>query len=343
MQRMFTEFKIKNLTLKNRVVMPPMCMYCAPETGMATKWHMIHYATRAVGGVGLVIVEATAVSPEGRLSSNDLGIWDDNHIKGLSEIVSAVHEGGAKIGIQLNHGGRKCEAKGMEIEAPSPIPYNEGDPIPKEMSKQDIQNTVREFQEAAIRADKAEFDLIQIHAAHGYLLNEFLSPLTNKREDEYGGSPENRVRMLGEVLDEVRTVWPAEKPIEVRITAEDYQEGGNHAENLGEMLNLIKNKGIDLINVSTGGLVSVVPKAYPGYQVPQAEIIKKITDLPVAAGGMLSDVNDINDILEQGKADLIYLGRELMRNPYWVLGAARELGYDLEWPKQYERAKIRLK
>lgn len=341
MPKLFNEFKIKNLTLKNRIVMPPMCMYCAPEDGMATMWHVIHYGTRAVGGVGLVIVEATGISPEGRLSSNDLGIWNDVHVKGLSEIVEAIHTGGAKAGIQLNHGGRKCEAKGAEIEAPSPIPYNEGDPQPKEMSKQDIADTVQEFKNAAIRADQAGFDLIQIHAAHGYLLNEFLSPLTNHRTDQYGGSPENRVRIVGEVIDAVRDVWPSEKPLEIRVTAEDYMEGGNHAEDLGYMINLIKNKGLDSVNVSTGGLMPVVPKTYPGYQIPQAETIRRMTGLPVSAGGLLSDVNEVDGILNGGKADLIYLGRELLRNPYWVLHAAKTLGVDLEWPKQYERAKPR--
>ena len=339
MQKLFTEFKIKNLTLKNRVVMSPMCMYCAQDDGMVTDWHIVHYATRAVGGVGLIIVEATGVSPEGRLSSNDLGIWDDAHIEGLSKIVKAVHDAGAKIGLQINHGGRKCEAAGVQIEAPSPIPYNEGAEPPKEMSKEDIADTVKEFKNAAIRAEKAGFDLIQIHGAHGYLINQFLSPLTNHRTDEYGGIPENRVRFLGEVLDAVKSVWPSEKPIEVRITAEDYQEGGNHAEDLGKMINIVKDKGIDSINVSTGGVVSVVPKTYPGYQIPQAQTIGEITGLPVAAGGLITKPYEANTILIEEKADLIYLGRELLRNPYWVFSAAKELEYDLDWPKQYERAK----
>ena len=339
MQKLFTEFKIKNLTLKNRVVMSPMCMYCAQDDGMVTDWHIVHYATRAVGGVGLIIVEATGVSPEGRLSSNDLGIWDDAHIEGLSKIVKAVHDAGAKIGLQINHGGRKCEAAGVQIEAPSPIPYNEGAEPPKEMSKEDIADTVKEFKNAAIRAEKAGFDLIQIHGAHGYLINQFLSPLTNHRTDEYGGIPENRVRFLGEVLDAVKSVWPSEKPIEVRITAEDYQEGGNHAEDLGKMINIVKDKGIDSINVSTGGVVAVVPKTYPGYQIPQAQTIAEITGLPVAAGGLITKPHEANTILIEEKADLIYLGRELLRNPYWVFSAAKELEYDLDWPKQYERAK----
>jgi NADPH2 dehydrogenase len=341
LNNLFTEFKLKDLTLKNRVVMPPMCMYCAPENGLVTNWHVTHYATRAVGGAGLIILEATAVSPEGRLTSNDLGIWDDAHVEGLSRIAQIVHECGSKIGIQLNHGGRKCEAKGVTIEAPSPIPYQEGSMVPREMTKEDIADTVEEFRLAAVRARKAGFDLIQIHAAHGYLINEFLSPLTNRRTDEYGGSPENRVRFLGEVIDAVKTVWPAEKPLEVRITAEDYQDGGNRAEDLGEMLNLVKDKGIDSVNVSTGGLVSVVPNTYPGYQVPHAEIIKKMTGLPVAAGGLITGAREADDILTSGKVDLIYLGRELLRNPYWPLYAAKELNADLEWPKQYERAKPR--
>lgn len=341
MRKLFTEFTIKDLKLKNRIVMPPMCMYSAGDDGMVTDWHVIHYATRAVGGVGLIIVEATGVSPEGRLTSNDLGIWSDSHIEGLSWIVRAVHDCGAKIGIQLNHGGRKCEAKDAVIEAPSPIPYNEGGIVPREMLTDDIADTVDEFRNAAIRAHKAGFDLIQIHAAHGYLLNEFLSPLTNHRTDQYGGSPENRVRIAGEVVDAVREVWPAEKPLEIRVTAEDYMDGGNHAEDLGNMLNLIKRKGIDSVNVSTGGLMPVVPQTFPGYQIPQAESIRNMTGLPVSAGGLLSDAVEADSILADNKADLIYLGRELLRNPYWVLNAAKTLDVELEWPKQYERAKRR--
>ncbi|MGI6747847.1 MAG: NADPH dehydrogenase NamA [Anaerovoracaceae bacterium] len=341
MLNIFSEYEIKNLKLKNRIVMPPMCMYVAPETGMVTDWHVIHYATRAVGGTGLIIVEATAIAPEGRISAKDLGIWEDAHIPGLARIVNSVHENGAKIGIQLNHAGRKCTVKGMEIEAPSPIPYDEQSEIPKEMTKTDIDETVDEFRRAAIRANKAGFDLLQIHAAHGYLLSEFLSPLTNNREDEYGGSYENRVRFLGDVLAAVKSVWPEEKPIEVRISAEDYGEGGNQSEDLAEMLNLIKDKGIDSVNVSTGGVISVVPKAFPGYQVRHAEIIKRLTGLPVVAGGILSGAEEVYEIIVEKKADQIFLGRELLRNPYWPLHAARVLGIDIEWPEPYKRAKPR--
>lgn len=338
MVKLFSEYEIKNLKLKNRIVMPPMCMYVAPDTGFVTDWHVLHYATRAVGGVGLIIVEATGIAPEGRLTSRDLGIWDDAHIPGLASIVNAVHANGAKIGIQINHGGRKCEAIGMDIEAPSAIPYDQGSKMPREMTREDIAETVNEFKNAAIRAEKAGFDIIQIHAAHGYLLSEFLSPLTNKRQDEYGGSHENRVRFLGEVLDAVKSVWPKDKPVEVRVSAEDYGEGGNLAEDLGVMLNIIKHKGIDSVNVSTGGVIPVVPKAFPGYQVPHAEKIKELTGLPVVAGGLLSDPENIEEILKKDRADQVYLGRELLRNPYWTLGASRILGADFEWPEPYKRA-----
>lgn len=336
--KLFEPLNIKNMALKNRIVMPPMCMYCATETGMVTDWHVTHYATRAVGGAGLIVVEATGVSPEGRISAHDLGIWDDQHIEGLRSIVRAVHENSAKIGIQISHAGRKCEAEGLEIEAPSPIPYDENSLTPREMSNSDIEETIEQFRAAALRAEKAGFDLLQVHAAHGYLINEFLSPLTNHRLDEYGGSYENRVRFLDRVLEAVRSVWPAEKPLEIRITAEDYAEGGNHPEDLSIMLNLVKARGVDSINVSTGGLLPVVPKAFPGYQIPHAEVIKKSTGLPVAAGGLIIEPSLADSILEEGKADLVYLGRELLRNPYWPLHASLELDAVQEWPEQYKRA-----
>jgi NADPH2 dehydrogenase len=336
--KLFEPIQIKNLKLKNRIIMAPMCMYCAPETGMVTDWHRLHYATRAVGGAGLIMVEATGVSPEGRISSHDLGIWDDRHIEGLASIVGAVHENGARIGIQISHAGRKCEVEELEIEAPSPIPYDEKSRRPREMSIEDIAETIDQFRAAAHRAHQAGFDLLQIHAAHGYLINEFLSPLTNQRRDQYGGSHENRVRFLDQILEGVRSAWPEEKPLEIRVTAEDYAEGGNKPEDLAIMLNLVKGRGVDSVNVSTGGLLPVVPKAFPGYQVPHAEIIKKTTGLPVAAGGLMTDSTFADSIVEEDKADLVYLGRELLRNPYWPLHASLELEADQEWPEQYKRA-----
>lgn len=341
MSKLFSEFNIKNLVLKNRVVMPPMCMYCALEDGRVTPWHVLHYGSRAVGGVGLIILEATAISKEGRISSRDLGIWNDDHVEGLSKIVDTVHSMGGKIGIQLNHAGRKCEADKMEVEGPSPLIYDEGYLVPKEMTRDDIKETVEEFQKAAKRALEAGFDIIEIHGAHGYLINQFLSPLTNHRKDEYGGSVENRCRFLGQVLDAVVSVWPTEKPLALRVTAEDYQEGGNRPEDLVTIINMVKEKGINLINVSTGGVVPVVPKAFPGYQLPHAEIIKTGTSLPVIAGGLIREAEEADEIITKGKADLVYIGRALLGDPYWVLHSANTLKYDIEWPKQYERAKPR--
>jgi NADPH2 dehydrogenase len=341
MSKLFSEYKIKDLVLKNRIVMPPMCMYSAAGDGLVADWHPIHYASRAIGGVGLIIVEATGICPEGRISGNDLGIWDDEHIPGLRSLVDLLHKHGAKVGLQINHGGRKCEAPGMDIEAPSPLPFDVESKVPREMTKQDITETVLEFQSAAARALAAGFDLLEIHAAHGYLLSEFLSPATNKRTDEYGGSQENRVRMLGEVLDAVTKVWPKEKPLEVRVSAEDYVEGGNQAEDLAYMLNLVKDKGIDMVNVSTGGVVPAPPKVFPGYQVSHAQIIGRQTGLPVTAGGLLTDPVHIESVLGDEKIELVFLGRELLRDPYWPLRAASALAYEMEWPKQYLRAKPR--
>lgn len=337
MAKLFTKYNIKDLELKNRIVMAPMCMFCAPETGMVTDWHILHYATRAVGGAGLIIVEATAVSPEGRISSKDLGIWDDIHIEGLSKIVDAVHRNGSKIGIQISHAGRKCQANGMQIEAPSAIAFDEKSQIPKEMTKNDIGETVEEFRKAAKRADKAGFDLIQLHAAHGYLLNQFISPLTNTRTDEYGGSSRKRVKIVEEVTEAVKSVWK-EKPIELRVTAEDYAKGGNQAEDLAEIINYVKEKGIDSVNVSTGGLINVVPKAFPGYQIPHAKTIKRLTGLPVAAGGLIRTAKEANDIIEHEELDQVYIARELLRNPYFALNAMKELDVELNVPEPYSRA-----
>lgn len=341
MNSLFKELTIKNMTLKNRIVMPPMCMYCAEADGIVTPWHITHYTTRAIGGAGLIIVEATGICPEGRISASDLGLWKDEQIEGMKKLVDAVHENGAKIGVQLNHAGRKCTAEGMDVEAPSAIPFDENSVMPREMTEEDIAETVEQFRAAAIRAEKAGFDLVEVHAAHGYLLSEFLSPLTNQREDGYGGIAENRVKILGEVLDAVKEVWPVEKPLCVRVSAEDYQEGGNKAQDLAEMLNMVKDRGIDFVDVSTGGVVSAVPNAVKGYQLPHAELIRKKTGLPVIAGGLVTDVQEAEDIIMDSKADLIYMGRELLRNPYWPLHAAVELGAAVPWPKQYERAKPR--
>lgn len=319
--------------------MPPMCMYCTDDTGYPNDWHYVHYTTRAIGGTGLIIMEATAVEKRGRITDRDLGIWDDSHIEGLSKIVNLCKKYGAKMGIQLGHAGRKCEIKSEEIIAPSPLAFNEEYKVPKEMSKEDIETVVKAFKEGARRALTAGFDTIEIHAAHGYLINEFLSPLTNKRTDEYGGNTENRARFLKEIIREVRKVWPENKPLIVRVSAEDYLEEGNHPEDLAEILNIVKEEGIDIVNVSSGAVVPAKISAYPGYQIRFAEIIKSKTNLPVIAGGLISEPEMAEEIVSNDRADLVFLGRELLRNPYWPLQAAKKLGHHIDWPVQYERSK----
>ena len=340
MAELFAPFIIKDLEIKNRIVMPPMCMYSAPNS-VPEDWHYIHYGSRAIGGVGLIIIEATGVAPNGRISDKDLGLWDDSQVIALSHLVSAIHDQGAKVGIQLNHAGRKCIVENELIKAPSPIAFDEGSRTPIEMSIADIKETVREFAYAANGANNAGLDVVEIHAAHGYLLSEFLSPLTNKRDDEYGGNHENRARFLKEVIEAVSEVWPKEKPIFVRISAEDYADGGNTKEDLATMINLIKNagNGIDVVDVSTGGVISVMPSFSPGYQIVHAEYIKNETGIPVIGGGLITNPVEAEAIVSEGKADLVYIGRELLRNPHWVYSAANELKEDVMWPTPYERAR----
>ena len=341
MSKLFSRFKIKDIEVKNRIVMSPMCMYSADNDGIAKDWHYIHYTSRAVGGVGLILQEATAVEPRGRISSNDLGLWNDNQIEGLKRIVESVKKNGALMGVQLAHAGRKCEAENEQIIAPSPIAFSEEYRLPKEMTKEDITAVIKAFKDAAKRCVEVGYDIIEIHGAHGYLINEFLSPITNKRTDEYGGSVENRARFLKEVLHAVREVWTMEKPLILRVTSEDYVEEGNHPEDLAELINLVKHEGVDIINVSSGGLVSVAPKAFQGYQVKFAEIIKEGTGLPVIAGGLIIDPHMAEEIIQNNRADMIFLGRALLRNPYWPLQADYELKNEISWPKQYERGRLR--
>lgn len=340
MSKLFEEFQVKNLVLKNRIVMAPMCMYTADQDGNSNDWHFTHYTSRAVGGTGLIIVEATGVESRGRITDRDLGLWKDEQIDGLKRIVDACHNFGAKMGIQLAHAGRKSEVQSEPSIAPSPIAFSDDYRVPKEMAKDDIKEVIASFGKAARRADQAGFDVIEIHGAHGYLINEFLSPLTNQRTDEYGGDLENRERFLKEVLQEVRNNWPQDKPIIVRVSAEDFAEGGNHDDVLADIMKDLKAEGIDLVNVSSGGVVNVGPKAYPGYQVRYAETIKSEASIPVIAGGLITSPQMAEEILQNGRADLVFLGRELLRNPYWPLYAAKEVRDQADWPTQYERAKI---
>jgi len=341
MSRLFSNFKIKDMELKNRIVMAPMCMdSCKEEDGIATNWHFIHYSTRAIGGVGLIIIESTGIEPGGRITDNDLGIWSEAHIKNLSKIVTECHKFGAKIGIQINHAGRKSETLSYPILAPSPIAFNENYRVPTEMTKEDIKSTIDLFKVAAKRALTAGFDLLELHGAHGYLIGQFLSPLTNNRKDEYGGTKENRVRFLSEIIQAVKMVWPETKPLQLRVSAEDYAQGGNNAEDTASLINLIKDLGIDIVNVSSGGTVPARISTYPGYQIRFSEVIKNQCNIPTIAGGLVTSPLMAEEILNNRRSDLIYLGRELLRNPYWSFTAASQLGENIEWPIQYQRSNV---
>lgn len=335
MNKLFSPFTIKDVTIKNRVVMSPMCMYsCTNQDGFVMDWHKIHYASRAVGQVGLIMLEATAVTPHGRISNEDLGIWDDNHIDGLKEIIESCRPFGAKVGIQLAHAGRKSQADG-EIIAPTAIAFNDQYRLPKEMNPEQIKETITAFKNAASRSKLAGFDVIEIHAAHGYLINQFLSPLTNQRSDQYGGSAENRYRFLGEIIQAIKEVWTG--PLFVRISAHDYHTDGLTVDDyyyFGQKMSL---DGVDLLDVSSGAVVPTVIKPYPGYQVPFADKLRNQVGIPTGAVGLITSPEQAEEILQNNRADLIFLGRELLRNPYWVREAAVQMNYALDKVKQYER------
>jgi NADPH2 dehydrogenase len=333
--KLFTPYTIKGVTLKNRIVMSPMCMYSSfNEDGHLQNWHRTHYTSRAVGQVGLIIVESTAVTSQGRISPHDLGIWSDEHIQGFKELIGLVKEHGAKMGIQLNHAGRKADLEG-EILAPTALAFNDKMKTPKEMTKTEIAETVEAFKKGAERAAKAGFDVIELHGAHGYLIHQFLSPLSNKRTDEYGGSAENRYRILREVIDAVKTVW--EGPLFVRVSAHDYNEEGLTPEDYIPFGNWMKEQGVDLIDVSSGAVVPAHIHTYPGYQVKYAETIKNGTGMATGAVGLITSPVQAEEIIQNERADLVILARELLRDPYWPRTAAKELGVSIESPKQYER------
>lgn len=330
-----------------------MCQYSAQD-GFANNWHLVHLGSRAVGGAGLVIQEATAVSPEGRISPWDLGIWKDAHINKLQEITSFIKEQGAVPAIQLAHAGRKasCERPwngggkiipadgGWRTVAPSAIPFRDTEAPPDALSKAQIQQVIADFTAAAERALKAGYGIAEIHAAHGYLLHQFLSPLSNHREDEYGGPLENRARLLLEITDAVRDLWPAGNPLFVRISASDWVADGWDIDESVQLSAILKQKGVDLIDVSSGGLVphAQIPVA-PGYQVPFAARIKKETGILTGAVGLITEAGQAEQILAANEADLIIMAREMLRDPYFPLHAAQQLGTAVKWPVQYERAK----
>lgn len=316
--------------------MPPMCMYSSDEEGMVKDFHEVHYVSRALGGVGLIIVEATGVIPNGRITSNDLGIWNDEHILGLKSLVDKAKVYGSKMAIQLAHAGRKCTSNDEYIVAPSKIRFSEDYRIPRELTKDEIKEIVLAFREAARRADEAGFDSIEVHGAHGYLIHEFLSPITNKRTDEYGGSLENRTRFLKEILSSIKEIWPEEKPILLRVSADDYSEDGINKEEMVRIINEVK-ENIDMVHVSTGGLISAKFNIFPGYQVKHSETIRKECNIPTIAVGLIEEYDQIEEILNNDRADLVALGRAILRDPYIILNMAYDNDLEVKYPKQYER------
>ncbi|WP_028295862.1 NADH:flavin oxidoreductase/NADH oxidase [Olivibacter sitiensis] len=353
MAKLFEPIQLKSIHLKNRIVVSPMCQYSAVD-GYANNWHLVHLGSRAVGGAGLVISEATAVSPEGRISPEDLGIWEDGHIDKLREITSFIKENGAVAGIQLAHAGRKASTyaewrgKGKVVEAdggwqpvgPSALAFADDYAVPTVLDQEGIEKVKADFGEAARRALLAGFEVLEIHAAHGYLLYEFLSPLSNQRTDAYGGSFDNRIRLLLEVLRAVQGQWPSHLPIFVRISATEWTDGGWDLEQTVALAKILKERGVDVIDASSGG--NVADAKIPigaGYQVPFASAVKKQVGITTGAVGLITSAAQAETILVNRDADLIFLARELLRNPYWPLHAAKELHVDLAWPNQYRRAK----
>jgi 2,4-dienoyl-CoA reductase-like NADH-dependent reductase (Old Yellow Enzyme family) len=349
---LFDELKIRDVTLSNRIVVSPMCQYSSPD-GFATDWHLVHLGSRAVGGAGLIFTEAAAVTPEGRISPWDLGIWKDEHIDMLSRITRFIREQGAASGIQLAHAGRKgstqrpwegpgkvSESEGGWIPvAPSALPYDSKYPHPRALDAGGVREIVNAFAASARRALEAGFQVIEIHAAHGYLIHEFLSPLSNQREDSYGGSLDNRIRFLAEVVAAVRKVWPATLPLFVRISATDWVEGGWDVEQSIYAAQKIAPLGVDLIDCSSGGLdprQKIPVKA--GYQVPFAQQIREKASILTGAVGMIEVPEMASEILRTEKADVVIFAREFLRRPYWPLDEARNLGIPASWPVQYLRA-----
>lgn len=346
---LLSPLKIRGVTLRNRIVVSPMCQYSSTD-GFADDWHLVHLGSRAVGGAGLVFTEATAVTAQGRISPADLGIYDDRHVENLSRIASFIHRMGAVAGIQLAHAGRKgsCRAPweggaalsqnegGWDLVAPSRIPFSDQNPLPQELDKNGIQQIKTAFKTATQRALKAGFKVIEIHAAHGYLLHSFLSPLSNQRKDEYGGSFENRIRLLCEIAAELRGIIPDALPLFTRISATDWVENGWDLQQSIELAKALKKLGVDLIDTSSGALVpyAKIPVG-PNYQVPFSEAIREEADILTGAVGLITEPHQASDIITSGKADLVFLAREHLRDPYWSHKASHELGQEAKWPTPY--------
>jgi 2,4-dienoyl-CoA reductase-like NADH-dependent reductase (Old Yellow Enzyme family) len=349
---LFDPVALRGLTLRNRVAVSPMCQYSSDD-GFANDWHLVHLGARAVGGAGLVLLEATAVVPEGRISPRDLGLWDDAHVDGLARVVRFIDAQGSVAGIQLAHAGRKASTQvpwlgraavppaegGWEVVAPSAVPFSAEYPRPRAMDADEVRGVVAAFADAARRARRAGFRVVELHAAHGYLLHEFLSPLSNRRTDAYGGSFDNRARLTLEVAEAVRAEWPAELPLFARVSATDWAEGGWDEAETVELARRLRALGVDLVDCSTGGLVSGtrIPVG-PGYQVRFAERVRREAGVATGAVGLITTPEQADAVVRDGQADLVLLARQLLRDPHWPLRAAKALGTPMPWPVQYERA-----
>ncbi|MBI2116472.1 MAG: NADPH dehydrogenase NamA [candidate division NC10 bacterium] len=344
MSQLFSSFTLRGVTLRNRVAMSPMCMYSAGEDGIATDFHLAHLAARATGGVGLIVTEATAVEARGRISTNDLGLWDDAQVEALARLVRLCKAQGAAMCTQLAHAGRKAwtPTKGagpFPSVAPSAIPFDAEWAVPHALALAELDGIVSAYGAAAERAVRAGFDAIEAHAAHGYFLHQFLSPVSNRRTDAYGGPLENRARMLLRVVDTVRAAVPESMPLLVRLSSTDWIEGGLTIDDQVQVARWLNAHGVDLVDCSSGGITSVLPPVGPGYQVPFAEKIRREAGIATMCVGLITTPEMAEEIVRNGRADLVALGRELLRSPHWPLHAARALGHDIAWPRQYLRAK----
>jgi 2,4-dienoyl-CoA reductase-like NADH-dependent reductase (Old Yellow Enzyme family) len=352
MAHLFDPLSIRGITLQNRIVVSPMCQYSSQD-GFANDWHLVHLGSRAAGGAGLVFAEASAVTAEGRITAEDLGIYNDAHVEFLSRIVRFLKSQGTVPGMQIAHAGRKASTQrpwegsskvsvedgGWVPVAPSAAAFSETYPMPRALLKEEIRAIVEAFGQAARRALEAGYQVLEIHAAHGYLAHEFFSPLSNFRTDEYGGSFENRTRIGREIVTAVRKVWPENLPLFIRISATDWKEGGWDLDQSVELAKQLKSLGVDLVDCSSAGLaVDQKIIAGPGFQVPFAERIRRDADIPTATVGLIETKEQVADILAKNQADLVFMAREFLRDPYWPLRAARELKQKISWPAQYLRA-----
>jgi 2,4-dienoyl-CoA reductase-like NADH-dependent reductase (Old Yellow Enzyme family) len=350
---LWSPFTIRAVEFRNRIFVSPMCQYSS-EDGLPTDWHLVHLGSRAVGGAGLVMVEATAVTPAGRISPWDSGLWSERHADAFQRITTFIRAQGARAGVQLAHAGRKASVDvpwrgghplddargGWPVVAPSAVPFSTGHRVPHELSRESMVGLIGEFEAATRLADAAGFDVIELHMAHGYLLHEFLSPIANRRRDEYGGSLKARARFPLEVARAVRRAWPDDRPLFVRISATDWIDGGWDVAQSIEFARWLKAEGVDLVDCSGGGIApgAVIPLG-PGYQVPLAAAVRRETPIATGAVGLITEPAQAERIVAGGEADVVLLAREMLRDPYWPLHAARALGDDVAWPPQYERAK----